>query len=112
MKVAALLVVMVVLAFPGQALAVSTGSRNITNIGCHLGDDTCWIDISGSAVGPSGCTSNQIRFSVNSTNGKSVFSLLTAAFLAGKQVNLEVTNTCYLGNTVYPTIGWLNVSPT
>ena len=97
------------LALPGQSLAGYTGLRTITNVGCHLNDTTCWVEIAGPAVGPEICRNNNLRFSTNSPNGKNILSLVTAAFLAGKQVNLNFPDTtCYADQSPFPTIYWLN----
>ncbi|MFY0563292.1 hypothetical protein ACN28E_05565 [Archangium lansingense] len=100
--------VVVALALPGQAQATGTGLRTITNIGCHLNNNTCWVDISGSAVGPANCRATSIRFNITAPNGKNIFSLMTAAFLAGKQVSFELPDTCYVDQPIYPTLTYMN----
>lgn len=103
-----LLAVVIALAVPGQAQA-NTGLRTITNLGCHMHDTTCWVEISGPPVGPANCRANQLRFNSNSPNGKNLFSLMTAAFLAGKQVNFLVPdNACYQDQPSFPTFYWTN----
>lgn len=101
------------LALPLPAMATSTGLRNVTDVGCHLGNEVCWVIISGAAVGPlTSCTTNNIRFSTASPNGKNVLSLLTAAFLAGRQVSIEVQDTaCFAGDLRFPTLSWIGFTP-
>lgn len=98
------------LVLPGQALAEGTGLRTIANIGCHTEDNTCWADISGAPVGPASCRGTSLRFSTNSANGKNILSLLTSAFLAGKQVNFYVHDSvCYSAQPVFPSIAYLSL---
>ena len=89
--------------------AASTGARNITSIGCHLGSTTCYADIDGSFVGPATCSSYSLRWDSNTTNGKEILSLLTAAYMANKKVSFYVIDTCYTGQTMYPTFAFINL---
>ncbi len=101
--------VAVAFAFPGQALATGTGLRTITGMGCHLHDNTCWVLISGTAVGPTSCRTNTLRFDSSLPNGKNILSMVTGAYLAGRQANFEVVDTaCYTPQSGDPTIAWMN----
>jgi hypothetical protein len=102
-------VLVLVLVLPGQASAANTGLRTITNLGCHLNDDTCWVNFTGDAAGPAQCRTTEARFSAGSPGGKNLLALLTGAFLSGKQVNFGVHDTtCYPANSAYPTLEWIN----
>jgi hypothetical protein len=99
------------LALPGAALATPTGLRTITDVGCHHNNEVCWVNISGAPVGPAACSNNNIRFST-AQYGKNTLSLLTAAFLAGRQVNIEVQDSaCFAGDLRFPTLNWLGFGP-
>nr|VFJ93504.1 MAG: hypothetical protein BECKLFY1418B_GA0070995_10472 [Candidatus Kentron sp. LFY] len=81
-----------------------TGVRNIVNMGCHNVDNTCYVTISGSSIGPPSCNSTSIRWNEKyDANGKSVLALLTAAFLGGKQVSFAISDSCYQYQNNYPT---------
>ena len=69
-----------------------TGARTISHIGCHLNDDTCFVELDGSPVGGSvGCATNSVRWAVNTKpSGKSWLALFTAAHLTGKKVGLQI----------------------
>ncbi|WP_342375089.1 hypothetical protein NVS55_27780 [Myxococcus stipitatus] len=109
MKKLMMVSVVAVLGFAGEAAATPTGLRKILNMGCETDRNICWVDVSGAAVGPAGCSSTSLRFSPASTNGKSILSLLTGAFLAGKEVNFEVnTTTCFAEQPTFPVIGYIN----
>jgi len=86
--------------------AESTGYRKIVGVGCHIRNDVCFVTLEGSAYGSTlGCSSTQARWSVESTpGGMKNFSLITSAWLAGKEVDLYI-NGC-LGN--WPTFAWAN----
>lgn len=80
-----------------------TGLRNITGFGCHLEDGTCYFDIDGSPVGHSSCLGNNIRFNViDSANGKTWLSIIEAAYIADKQVQLNISG-CYSRQPIFPT---------
>ncbi|AGC46909.1 hypothetical protein MYSTI_05632 [Myxococcus stipitatus DSM 14675] len=109
MKKLMMLSMAAVLGFAGEAAASSTGLRKITNMGCAVSDNTCWVEVAGAAAGPAGCSGNSLRWSMASTGGKNILSLLTGAFLAGKEVRFEVVDTaCYAESPAYPTFHYIN----
>ncbi|MCP3169502.1 hypothetical protein [Myxococcus qinghaiensis] len=109
MKRTILFSLLVTLGFSGEAAATTTGLRKILNLGCSTNDSTCWVEVEGAAAGPTGCSSTSLRWSTASANGKSILSLLTGAFLAGKQVRFEVTDgNCFDAQPMYPTFGYIN----
>lgn len=94
-----------------RAQSISTGLVSITDIGCGMasppgsGGAACWVDISGPAVGPSGCSVNSIRWDPTaSPNGQVAITQLTAAFVAGHQVTIVLQNTCWAEWPTFPTI--------
>jgi hypothetical protein len=104
-----LLSVAVVLCVPGQALAGSSGSRQILSIGCHLWDNTCYVYVSGDPIGPTSCRNTSFRWNQKADpNGQSILSLLTAAYLAGKRVDFYINDTnCYAAQPAYPTFNYV-----
>jgi hypothetical protein len=62
-------------------------------------------------VGPANCRHTSIRWNErNDPNGKSILSLLTAAFLAGKTVSFYTNDTlCYASQPEYPTFIYINI---
>ena len=88
-----------------------TGPRYIQEIGCHLTDKTCFVTISGGAVGASPCVSNSIRWREDAPNGQSILALLTSAFSDQKRVNFAVFNdSCFTPQPQYPTF-WYIIIP-
>lgn len=90
--------------------AESSGFRNITDLGCHNGDGTCYISLDGAPVtGASGCSSNSIRWdSRNDANGKATLALMMMA----KSLNLKVlvyTSSCYPLQPAFPQIQYVNI---
>lgn len=62
-------------------------------------------------VGPSGCQSTEFRFNTSWANGKSVLATVTAAYLSGRAVGIEVSDTCNDAFSAYPSfnaivMGW------
>lgn len=109
MRFAMLLSVAIVLCIPSRALAGGSGSRQILSVGCHVADNTCYVYVSGDPVGPANCRSTSIRWNQKAdANGQSILSLLTAAYLAGKQVDFYVRDTdCYAYQPVFPTFDYI-----
>jgi hypothetical protein len=109
MRFAMLLSAMVLVSAAGEARASGTGPRQIRSIGCHLVDNTCYVEISGGNVGPTGCQSTSLRWNQKADgNGQSILSLLTAAFQSGKAVSFEIRDTaCYLYQPLYPTFTYI-----
>lgn len=93
--------------FSEGAFAVDSGIGQITNMGCHTGDETCFVSLNVPVFGAEfGCASTQARWPVNSyPNGKVALAQLTAAWLAGKRVGLNIV-ACYNG---WPTFNWYNI---
>ncbi|WP_419243679.1 hypothetical protein ACN08P_09000 [Photobacterium leiognathi subsp. mandapamensis] len=95
--------------FSSSSYSASTGAtgwREISEIGCHLGDGTCYVTLD-IPVGPSNCNSSSIRWNKDhSDSGKETLSLLIAASAAGKKVNFYVSGNCY-GN--FPTFLYMSV---
>jgi len=94
-------------AFAGGA---NSGPRTIISIGCHLGSNACYADVDGAYVGPAGCVSNSIRWDPTASGGKENLSLLTAAYMAGKKVSFFVSDSCFTGQTMYPTFFYTNLT--
>lgn len=98
------------IAIPYQAMALDSGPRHITGIGCHNGDQTCFINVDGPLTGPAACKHFSIRWNVQTDpGGKNTLSLLTAAYLAGKTINLAIADTCYATQPTYPTFVYVTV---
>jgi hypothetical protein len=88
--------------------ATGSGYREINNMGCVLGNTTCYVYVTGEPVGPPECNSTSIRWDEqNSPGGTNTLAMLTSAFMAGKTVNFSVTDSCY-GN--YPTFSYFNIA--
>ena len=88
----------------------STGFSELLDIGCHKYNNICYVTISGDAAGPDTCKSNSIRWDEkNDANGKSILMLISSAFYADKKVNFNVSNTCFSGQTGFPTMIYLTV---
>lgn len=98
------------LPFYVNAQTGDTGAREITSIGCHKEDNTCYFQISGSTVGPSACNDITLRFNSElDKNGKNTLSLLTAAYFANKKVILNVVDKCYLYQPTFPTFNYFTI---
>jgi hypothetical protein len=73
--------------------------RQITSLGCHSGDGTCFVTLDGALFGknepcaanyPTGI--NQFRFDNGDTpSGRRAYASLMAAFLAGKRVDIAIS---------------------
>ena len=89
-----------------------SGYRYIINMGCHINDNTCYVYVSGAAVGPStSCTSTSIRWNRGaSPNGESTLELLKSALISHKLVNFEISSYCYPLQNNYPTFDWIQVN--
>jgi hypothetical protein len=100
---------------PARAQSISTGYVTITSMGCNMVSGTagtaCWVNISGPAVGPSGCSGNSIRWDASLTpNGQAALAQLTAAFVAGETVDFDLRNSCWSEWPSYPTIYYYQIS--
>jgi len=100
------LIVLILFSQFGQA-AGHTGPKKILEVGCHKEDGTCFATIEGGAVGPSSCRSGSIRWSTADANGKSILSLLLGAYLAEKPANFWIIDSCFSGNTSFPTFSFV-----
>jgi hypothetical protein len=95
----------------GAMAGTNSGARDIKSIGCHKNDNICFIEIDGGAVGPSSCSKTSVRWNTETdVAGKSAFSLFTAAYFAGKKVELRVSDTCFKDQTAFPTYDWFYIS--
>lgn len=84
-----------------------SGDRNILNIGCHNTNTTCFVQISGASVGPGACSSTSIRWDVEGdANGMVALTHLTTAFIAGKMVSFQISDSCFANQSSYPTFDW------
>ena len=80
-------------------------------MGCYKNSGTCYIKVSGNAVGPHECASKSVRWDINKdANGKAAFSLFTAAHFSGKKVKLKMSDNCYQGKTKFPTFNQYHTS--
>lgn len=95
------------------ARAEETGFRSIVDIGCHEDKGTCFVKLDGSAFGGAqNCrvgASTEVRWDdADQANGKRTFAALYGAFLAGKQVNLEVSGCT---SQQYVAVAWYHIHP-
>lgn len=87
-----------------------TGPRDIEHIGCHRTDTTCYLTISGPAVGPDECQSSSIRWDIErSANGKAALTHLTSAFMGERKVTLKISNDCYSAQPLFPTFDYWKI---
>jgi hypothetical protein len=103
------LLILLIVIFPLTSIAQSSGPRTITQVGCHRHDHICYIVISGAAVGPEECKSTSIRWNKNDPNGEAIFTLVTSAFYADKQIQFTPSNSCFVSQSNYPTMSYLSV---
>ena len=83
-----------------------TGYRKITGMGCHVVDGICFVNLEGSLFGSTeGCSSVQARWDSSTAGGKNNLSMLMAAWLAGKEVDLYLRG-CQ--DEFWPTFAWAN----
>lgn len=97
-----------------RAQNVLTGSVTITSMGCNTVSGTagtaCWLNISGPAVGPTGCSGTSIRWDPATTpNGQVALAQLTAAFVAGDPVVFDLQDSCWSEWPSYPTIYYYQI---
>jgi hypothetical protein len=91
--------------------AESSGKREITLVGCHNYDNTCFLSLAGDPVGPEECQSNSVRWNKkNDPNGEATLTLATSAFYAGKKVTVYLANSCYADQPKYPTPLYISVN--
>jgi hypothetical protein len=93
----------------------NAGSYGITgtiiSIGCQTVNGICLVVISGPAAGPPGCMQNQVRWdSVNTPNGNAAIAQLTAAYLSGKQVTINISDSCFAEFPSYPGMDYYIIS--
>lgn len=99
---------------PAYAQNVFTGSVTITNMGCNTvpgaAGTACWLNISGPAVGPSGCSGTSIRWDPATTpNGQVALAQLTTAFVGGDPVVFDLQDSCWSEWPSYPTIYYYQI---
>lgn len=86
-----------------------TGLRTIDSIGCHVRDNTCYVQISGDAAGPVECRSISLRWNkANDANGDAVLALLMSAYHSKKKVEFMIDG-CYQYQNSYPAFRYFNV---
>ena len=104
------LLISLLISFSALSKEGETGWRNITLMGCHLTDGSCFIHIDGPAVGPENCKGNDIRFSVlDSPNGKIWLSLAQGAYVTEKQISFYIKG-CYAKQPSYPTFTYGHIN--
>jgi len=93
-----------------RAQTTGTGSVTILSMGCTMAGpagtpgSSCFAYVNAN-VGPPGCNTNSIRWDpTQSPNGQAALAQLTAAYLAGKQVQFVLYDTCWAEWPAYPTI--------
>ncbi len=86
-----------------------TSPRKIVDMGCHQDGSVCYVTLAGSLVGPTNCQGTSVRWIGNDNSGKLTLSMLTAAFLAGKNVALAISDQCFTTQPVYPTFLYYNI---
>jgi hypothetical protein len=83
----------------------------IASMGCQTVNGICFVIINGTAAGPPGCVQNQVRWdSVNTPNGNAAIAQLTAAYFAGKQVSINISDNCFSEFPSYPTMDYYIIS--
>ncbi len=92
--------------------AEDLGARTVTNLGCHHGNGTCYVGLSGAPFGSSlGCTINpstQFRFDDGDTAiGRRSYASFLAAYLAGKSVTAVVSGCTSQG---YPALSFFVIA--
>lgn len=88
--------------------------RNVVSVGCSMNALDCWVEIDGDPVGPAACSKRFIRWTSQTTaqkpGGANALPLITAGYLAGKKLSVTVdTDTCFSGNTNFPTMDSFDV---
>ncbi len=89
-----------------------TGSRKIVDMGCHLGDDTCYVTLD-SNIAQGNCaatTAASVRWSSSSVAGRNALTLLTAAYMSGKRVSFYITDACYSSQPSFATFGFYTIT--
>ena len=82
----------------------NTGSRTIITMGCHnTADGICYMNLSGEPIGPPNCRNNSVRWDSTTAGGKNQFAIMTAAYLSGKPVALNIPDFCFNLQPGYPT---------
>lgn len=83
----------------------------ISTIGCHLGDNTCYLTIKGYKsmyCSSSSWAGESVRWSTDTPAGRRAHAMLYAAYLSGSTVRLQMdTKKCFA--LTYPTFVWLQV---
>lgn len=98
-----------VLLVSSKAFAVATGPRNVTSVGCHTHDFICYVSFDGAPAGQPGCTTNEMRWGINSYNGRVAYASFLAAMHSGRQVNFEIGAGCFSSQPAWPTFSWYRV---
>lgn len=88
-----------------------TTPRHIVSLGCHDVNGTCFVTLDGTPFGSTlGCSVGaitQFRFDNGDTDeGKRAYASFLAAFLAGKQVSVDLSGCTTQG---YPQLVYFNI---
>ena len=106
MRIRLAIACVVVLGTAGTASAQEgwTGPRQVTNVGCHLNDGTCWAKLTGATFGPAACDQfAEVRWNqLTTANGRAWLTLFTAAQATGTSVHVYVQG-CFASQPQYPT---------
>lgn len=79
----------------------------VLGIGCHLKDDTCYINVD-RPVGVYGkCRNDSVRWFKNETNGKETLSMFLAAYMAGKKIKVNILDECFGAADKNPTFNYM-----
>lgn len=110
-KQAAYALIAYILMIPASKAGNYGISGTITSMGCQTVNTICFVVLSGGADGPSGCSSNEVRWDSASTpNGTAAVAQLTAAYLAGKFVQINISNSCFAEFPSYPGMDYYIIS--
>jgi len=91
---------------------IDAGYRTIESIGCHSFNKICWVGVSGSAAGPSACTTTSFRWDGNiQSNSDQLLSILLSAYTVGKEVRFVLEDNCLSSQTAYPVIRYVYTKP-
>jgi hypothetical protein len=103
-----------VLLVVGEATAAEwVPGRNIVDIGCHAGDGTCFVTLSGAPFGANeGCSQgslfNQFRFdNADTSDGRRTYASMLTAFTAGRKVSVYISGCSVQG---VPSLGYFSIS--
>jgi hypothetical protein len=97
----------------GEAIAAEmVPGRHVVEIGCHAGDGTCFVTLSGAPFGANeGCSQgsafNQFRFdNADTPNGRRTYASLLTAFATGRKVSVYISGCSAQG---VPSLGYFHI---